>query len=86
MDSPGRARSRWESPWGRFFYRVAVFLRVIALACGVVMGALVVAYLLRSGWAEFLLPACIEAAVILAVGFLLQLVPFARNRSVSRNA
>jgi hypothetical protein len=76
-----RLSSRWDSPWGRFFYRTAVFLRVVALVSGVVMGSLVVAYLLRSGWASFLLPACIEAGVILAIGFLLQLVPIARNRS-----
>jgi|GEM_PF-4842800 len=82
MDSLSRARSRWDSPWGRFFYRVAVFLRVVALMCGIVMGGLVVAYLLRSGWEAFLLPACIEVGVIFTTGFLLQLVPFARNRSV----
>ncbi|MBK4347094.1 hypothetical protein [Lacisediminihabitans changchengi] len=82
MDSPSRSRSRWDSPWGRFFFRAAVFLRVVALLCGVTMGGLVLAYLLRSGWASFLLPACIEAGVILAFGFLLQLVPFARNRAV----
>lgn len=76
-----RLSSRWDSPWGRFFYRAAVFLRVIAFVSGVVMGGLVVAYLLRSGWASFLMPACVEAGVILAVGFLLQLVPIARNRS-----
>jgi hypothetical protein len=83
LPSPARARwdSPWDSPWGRFFYRVAVFLHVVALMCGVIMGALVVAYLLRNGWAAFLLPASIEATVVLALGFLLQLVPFARNRS-----
>ena len=48
---------------------------------GVVISGVVVAYLLRSGWASFLMPACIEAGVILALGFLLQLVPIGRNRS-----
>lgn len=82
MDSADRRRSRWESPWGQFVYQSAVFLRVVALLCGVVMGAIVVGFLLRVGWSSFLVPACIESAAILAVGFLLQLVPRARNHAV----
>ncbi|POH62987.1 hypothetical protein C3B61_15020 [Cryobacterium zongtaii] len=70
------------SPWGEFFYRVASFMRVGALSGVVVIGGLVVAYLLRNGWAAFLLPACIEMGGLLAVGFLLHLVVVARNRSV----
>ena len=83
MDLPSRARSHfWVSTWGEFVYRVASFLRVVVLSGVIVIGGLVVAYLLRNGWTAFLLPACIEMGVLLAGGFLLQLVVVARNRTV----
>lgn len=48
------------------------------------MGGLVIDYLAHSRWATSLLPACIEARVLLVVGFLLQLVVVHRNRSLHR--
>ena len=82
MELQPRAPSPWASPLGEFFYRVAVFLRVVALLAGVVMAGLVVVYLVRDGWASFLLQACIEAGLLLVAAILLQLVVLARNRAV----
>ncbi|WP_133163812.1 hypothetical protein [Cryobacterium zongtaii] len=77
MKPQRRAHGRWVSPWGEFAYRVAVFLRVVALLAGVVMAGLV-----REGWASFLLQACVEAGSFLVVGILLQLVVLVRDRAV----
>ena len=82
MEPQPRAHSLWASPWGEFFYRAAVFLRVVALLVGGVMAGLVAVYLVRDGWAAFLLQACIEAGVLLVAAILLQLVVLARNRAV----
>jgi len=82
MELQRRAHSPWASPWGEFVYRVAVFLRVVALLAGVVIAGLVLVHLVRDGWAPFLLQACGEACVFLTVGILLQLVVLVRNRSV----
>jgi hypothetical protein len=72
----------WASPWGEFAYRVAVFLRVVALLVGVVIAGLVLVHLVRDGWAVYLLQACVEAGVFLVAGILLQLVVLVRNRAV----
>jgi hypothetical protein len=82
MEPQRRAHGLWASPWGEFTYRVAVFLRVVALVAGVVIAGLVLVHLVRSGWASFLLQACVEAGVFLVVGILLQLVVLLRDRAV----
>lgn len=82
MEPQRRAHGRWASPWGEFFYRAAVFLRVVALLVGVVMAGLVLVHLVRDGWAPYLVQACGEAGVFLVVGILLQLVVLVRNRAL----
>ena len=84
MEPQRRAHSRWAAPWGEFVYRIAVFLRVVALLAGVVIAGLVLVDLVRDGWASYLLQACVEAGVFLVVGILLQLVVLLRNRAVRR--
>ena len=61
-----------------------MFLRVVALLAGVVIAGLVLVDLVRDGWAQHLLQACVEAGVFLVVGILLQLVVLVRNRAVRR--
>lgn len=82
MEPQRRAHSRWASPLGEFVYRVAAFLRVVALLAGVVVAGLVLVHLVRDGWAPYLLQACCEAGVFLGAALLLQLVVLVRNRAV----
>jgi hypothetical protein len=82
MEPQRRAHSRWASPWGEFAYRVAAFLRAVALLAGVVIAGLVLVHLVHDGWASYLMQACGDAGMFLVAGILLQLVVLVRNRAV----